>query len=189
MRNPFELIEGWVDRVAESGARLSAQKTGRRSVLAMLGQAMIGAAVIPMLPFDRSGVARAAESDNKGGKKKEPTDEDCEYWRYCALSGVLCTCCGGSITSCPTGTEISRVSWVGTCENSKEGKSYLVSYNDCCGKISCGRCSCSNHDRERPGYQLGLHNNINWCMANDHNSYHCTVASLVGLAPEPAAKG
>jgi methylamine dehydrogenase light chain len=189
VHNPFEWLEDWIDQVTESGARKSAQLSGRRSVLAYLGRRMVGIALIPMLPFDRSGLARGSDSDSHGGERKEPTDEDCDYWRYCALSGMLCTCCGGTVTSCPAGTEISRVSWVGTCENSKEGRSYLVSYNDCCGKISCGRCHCSNHERERPGYDLGLHNSINWCMANDHNSYHCTVASLVGLAPEPAPKG
>jgi hypothetical protein len=45
VRNPLELIEGWVDRTTENGVRKSAQRAGRRSVLAFLGQAMIGAAV------------------------------------------------------------------------------------------------------------------------------------------------
>jgi methylamine dehydrogenase light chain len=177
VQNPFDRWLAWFDRAAEGGARRSAQRVGRRSVLSALGQGMVGAAVLPLLPFDRS---HAATDDKK--KDAEPTDQDCEYWRYCALSGTLCTCCGGSVTSCPPGTEVSKVTWVGTCENKKEGKSYLVSYNDCCGKMSCGRCPCSNHERERPGYRMGLHNNINWCMANGRNAYHCTVAVLVGVA-------
>lgn len=182
MRNWLELVTGWLDRAAEGGARRSAQRIGRRNMLSTLGQVMVGAAVWPMLPFDRSGRAEAAEGDDKKKKGEPPTDEDCEYWRYCALSGVLCTCCGGSVTSCPPGTEVSKVTWVGTCESPEDKKSYLVSYNDCCGKISCGRCPCSNHERERPGYRLGLHNGINWCMANGRNAYHCTVAALVGIA-------
>jgi methylamine dehydrogenase light chain len=29
---------------------------------------------------------------------------------------------------------------------------------------------------------MGVHNDINWCMANSSNSYHCTVAAVVGTA-------
>ena len=42
------------------------------------------------------------------------------------------------MTSCPPGTSPSAVSWVGTCHNPLDGKDYLISYNDCCGKTACG---------------------------------------------------
>jgi methylamine dehydrogenase light chain len=29
---------------------------------------------------------------------------------------------------------------------------------------------------------MGIHNDINWCMANTSNVYHCTVAVIVGVA-------
>jgi methylamine dehydrogenase light chain len=29
---------------------------------------------------------------------------------------------------------------------------------------------------------MGVHNDINWCMANASTMYHCTVAAAVGLA-------
>lgn len=183
MKNPFDKFEAWFDRAAEQRARQSAQRISRRSIVAMLGQAMVGALAVPLLPFDRSGEAFGAEHpEPKKGEFKNTTDnEACDYWRYCALSGTLCTCCGGSLTSCPPGAEVSKVTWVGTCENPSDGKQYLVSYNDCCGKVACDQCPCSNHQRERPGYRLGLHNGINWCMANDRNAYHCTVAALIGI--------
>ena len=41
----------------------------------------------------------------------------CEYWRYCALGGTLCACCGGTHKSCPPGAEASPITWVGTCRN------------------------------------------------------------------------
>ena len=129
-----------------------------------------------MLPFDRSARAQGASP------APEKTDTDCDYWRYCALDGFLCSCCGGSITSCPPGTEPSTVTWVGTCQNPKDGKDYMVSYNDCCGKTTCGRCLCNSNVRERPGYLLGVHNDINWCMANQPSMYHCTVSVIVGVA-------
>jgi len=27
--------------------------------------------------------------------------QNCEYWKYCAIDGYLCSCCGGSSHSCP----------------------------------------------------------------------------------------
>jgi hypothetical protein len=83
---------------------------------------------------------------------------------------------------CPPGTEASKVSWVGTCLNPQDGRQYLVSYNDCCGKASCGECLCNNNERERPGYRLGVFNDINWCMANTSTMFHCTTSVIVGVA-------
>ena len=47
---------------------------------------------------------------------------------------------------------------------------------------SCNGTFCFSSERERPGYRMGLHNDINWCMANASQGYHCTVAVLVGMA-------
>jgi len=162
------------DGASEMFMRRSAQTYGRRSALATVGKVLVGGALLPMLPFDRSEGARAAPAD--------PSDQECEYWRYCALDGFLCTCCGGTINTCPPGSTVSKVTWVGTCENPKDGKSYLISYNDCCGKTSCGRCLCNFNVRERPGYRMGVHNDVNWCMADKRGMYHCTVAAVVGMA-------
>ncbi len=168
-----------IDRFTERRVREVAHVHGRRSFVTRLGTALVGGALLPMLPFDRSGQfgnAQAASPD----KSQDPTQ--CEYWRYCAFDGFLCTCCGGSLTQCPPGTEASKVSWVGTCLNPQDKRHYLVSYNDCCGKGSCGECLCNNNERERPGYRLGVHNDINWCMANTNSMFHCTTALIVGVA-------
>lgn len=181
MKNPLSKFMSFIDIASEKSVRQQATKIGRRSFLSKLGQAMVGSAILPMLPFDRFGEAQAASSPYQSDDLTAD-DQKCDYWRYCALSGTLCTCCGGSVNQCPPGADVSKVSWIGTCENPNDKKSYLISYNDCCGKGSCGRCGCSNHERERPGYRLGLHNGINWCMANNKNAYHCTVAAVVGMA-------
>jgi amicyanin-dependent methylamine dehydrogenase small subunit len=170
----------WFDKLAETQTRNLAQKISRRSVLNRVCRVMVGTAfILPVLPFDRS-IAHAA--DKKSNKKATEDVTACEYWRYCAIDGFLCSCCGGSLTQCPPGTDASKVSWIGTCHNPTDGKDYLVSYNDCCGKTACGKCMCNTNLRERPGYILGQHNDINWCMSNDNSMFHCTTASVVGLA-------
>jgi methylamine dehydrogenase light chain len=174
------LLEKWLDRYTERRVRRTAQLTGRRSALAKIGRLLVGGAMLPMLPFDRSGNAYAQHGGGGGGGVNDPMA--CEYWRNCSLDGFLCSCCGGSITSCPPGSEASKVSWVGTCRNPKDGRDYLVTYNDCCGKTACGRCLCNFNERERPGYRMGLFNDINWCMANTQTMYHCTVSAIVGVA-------
>ena len=167
-------FQEWIDRMAERRVRQAAQLTSRRGALARVGAVMVGTMALPMLPFDRSGKAYAQPTGND--------DSTCEYWRNCSLDGFLCTCCGGSVNTCPPGSQVSKVTWVGTCANPKDGKAYLVSYNDCCGKTACGRCLCNYNDRERPGYRMGVHNDINWCMANTQTMYHCTVSAIVGTA-------
>ena len=177
MRRLFD----WIDRTTQTRVRTVAQQHGRRSLLGKLGVALVGGAVLPMLPFDRSGQGLGtAQAAAPKPDSNDPTK--CEYWRYCAFDGYLCTCCGGSLTQCPPGTEASKVSWVGTCMNPLDNRQYLVSYNDCCGKSSCGNCACNNNERERPGYRLGVHNDINWCMANTSPMFHCTTSIIVGLA-------
>lgn len=179
-------ITDLLDKYTERTVRRVAHRHGRRSALARIGAGLVGGALLPMLPFDRSGQFGAAHAAGGGGAKPGagPTEDatKCEYWRYCAIDGFLCSCCGGSLTSCPPGTEPSKVSWVGTCLNPKDGRQYLVSYNDCCGVNSCGNCLCNNNERERPGYRLGVHNDINWCMANNNSMFHCTTSIIVGVA-------
>ncbi len=169
-------LQDWLDAATERQARRASMFHGRRTVLARVGQWLVGAGAssLPVLPFDRS--AQAA-----GAPKPDP-DQTCEYWRNCAIDGFLCSCCGGSLTQCPPGSEMSKVTWIGTCRNPKDGKDYLISYYDCCGKTACGRCLCNNNERERPGYRLGVHNDINWCMASTSSAYHCTVSAIVGVA-------
>ena len=87
------------------------------------------------------------------------------------------------MTQCPPGSTPSKVAWVGTCRNPNDGKDYLVSYNDCCGKGGCDAGGgCSRQEGDMPGYRLGLASESSWCMANTNKGIHCTVAIVVGLA-------
>ena len=149
----------WIDAWCESEARDVARRSGRRSFLARLGALLFGAGSLPLLPVARA--ARAQTGSETGARLPAPVEpakgpesdpKRCEYWRHCAIDGFLCACCGGSATQCPPGTEPAPVTWVGTCRNPADGRDYLISYNDCCGKNLCGRCRCNRNEGERPEY-------------------------------------
>jgi len=179
----------WLDRLAEGSSRAIARRTSRRSVLAGLGGLLIGAAALPLLPVARGAEGKpAAKPGAQGpvnGASADSSDPgSCDYWRHCAIDGFLCACCGGSQTMCPPGTDMSAVTWIGTCHNPGDGKDYVVSYNDCCGKSACGRCFCNRNERDTPLYQSGQSNDFNWCAGNSKANipYHCSTSRIVGVA-------
>jgi methylamine dehydrogenase light chain len=167
-----------IDDWFEHSSRALARHTSRRSLLAAVGKLLTGAALIPLLPIDRSFRAQAAEPDAK--KVNDP--KSCDYWKYCAIDGFLCACCGGTSNACPPGTAPSPITWIGTCHNPGDARDYIVSYNDCCGKVSCGNCECTRNEREKPMYRPSRNNDLNWCMANADSDYHCSVSVLLGVA-------
>lgn len=178
----------WLDRLLENGSRHLARSTSRRSLLTGLGTLLVGGASLPLLP-----VARAAESHGeKGfsgvapqstGVEGDPGDPaSCDYWRFCGIDGFLCACCGGTYRSCPPGTEMSPMTWIGTCLNPADNKHYIVSYNDCCGKTSCGRCLCNRNESDKPAYRAFSNNDTNWCLGTASTIYNCSTAVIVGVA-------
>ena len=173
----------WLDVRLENMARYIARRTSRRSFLTQLGTWLVGAAAIPLLPMSRAAAQAAAagfQDPEIDGTAGDPTS--CDYWRYCSIDGFMSPCCGGSTTSCPPGTEMSAVTWIGTCTNPADGEAYLISYNDCCGKSICGQCFCNNNEDDMPVYVPAKSNNINWCLAQSETAYHSTVALVIGKA-------
>ena len=164
----------WIDAKARSQALRLARTLSRRNFLSRLGMFIAGAATLPLLPVKR---ALSQESVQEIG---DP--QSCEYWRYCAMGGALCTCCGGSLTTCPPGAEPSPITWVGTCRNPVDDRDYLMSYNDCCGKPVCERCFCHNTERDRPVYFPSNAGSILWCFGTEERTYHCTVAVVLSEA-------
>ena len=163
------------DKISETAARVVAKRTSRRNMLAALGRILLGIPVIPLLP-----VARVAETAPRSETADNP--RECDYWRYCAIDGFLCSCCGGSYNTCPPGTEMSPITWIGTCRNPEDGKDYIVSYNDCCGKSSCGRCLCTRNEGSRPMHTPFLSNEYNWCLGTSSQAYHCSTSIVLGAA-------
>jgi len=186
------------DRFAEQGARALARRLSRRHVLARLGAWIAGGAALPLLPIARVPAAHAqdaprpqppdapraaAPDEGIAGPAGDPAS--CDYWRHCAIDGFLCSCCGGSHTSCPPGTEMAPVTWIGTCRNPADGRHYVISYNDCCGKSMCGRCYCHRNEGDLPAYLPPRRNDIHWCVAAQSTVYHCSTAIVLGVATEP----
>jgi methylamine dehydrogenase light chain len=174
-------IDVWVER----SSRGLASHIGRRSFIARLGGLLVGTAAMPLLPVARASAASStqdADAPVPEGAEGDPTK--CEYWRHCGIDGFLCSCCGGSETRCPPGTEMSPVTWVGTCRNPADDRDYLISYNDCCGKGFCGRCMCNRNQGERPDYHWFRNNDINWCAGAAVQTYHCSTAIVLGVASE-----
>ena len=173
----------WFDRGFEASARRLAGRTSRRSFLTQLGTLIFGAASIPLLPLSRV-AAQAADAGFKEpaieGDAGDPMS--CDYWRYCSIDGFMSSCCGGTATSCPPGTQMSAVTWIGTCRNPADGRHYLISYNDCCGKGGCGQCFCNKNEQDKPAYVTAQSNDINWCLANSSTAYNSTVALVLGIA-------
>lgn len=177
----------WLDKLTENSSRELARKTSRRNVLSNLSTLLLGGAAIPLLP-----VARAADGGGNGypgvgeqttGNPADPGDPtSCDYWRYCAIDGYLCSCCGGSANACPPGTEMSPITWIGTCLNPADNKHYIISYNDCCGTTSCGRCLCNRNEGDKPTYRPQSNNDINWCLGTESSVYNCSTGVVLGRA-------
>lgn len=182
-----------IDQLFEHLTRAIAQRTSRRSFLARLGVLAVGGMMIPLLPVERvSGSARAQmipklppgvpvppglEAMVKRGNPED--DTACDYWKYCAVDGYLCSCCGGGSHDCPPGAVPSPTSWVGTCHHPGDNKDYIVSYRDCCGQTPCGRCLCANTIGDMPLYRSQFDSDLIWCFGAPSMVYHCTTAEIV----------
>lgn len=170
-----------LDARCERLSRRLARLHSRRGLLGRFGQLLMGGALMPLLPVARAAAPPREQTPDEAlidGPQGDPLA--CEYWRNCAMDGYLCSCCGGSQNTCPPGTEMSTVTWIGTCRNPADGKDYIISYNDCCGKSSCGRCLCSRNEGNRAVYNPGKSNDINWCMGTTTNVYHCSTSIVIG---------
>lgn len=181
----------FLDKLVERASRGVARRSSRRGFITALGTAIVGASSIPLLPVARAAGGGASGADDRGvapqttGNPMDPGDPStCEYWRYCAIDGFLCSCCGGTQNACPPGTEMSPLTWIGTCRNPADNRDYVISYNDCCGKTSCARCLCNRNVGDTPMYRPQSNNDIDWCLGTASTVYNCSTAVILGVAVE-----
>jgi methylamine dehydrogenase light chain len=173
----------YLEKLGERLTRKLAGHTSRRSFLARLGAAAVAAPLFPLLPVQRAAAQKATRPPSGFAATAQAKDaEKCNYWRYCAIDGFLCTCCGGGVHTCPPGSQAAPTSWIGTCVNPEDTRTYLISYRDCCGTGACGQCMCRNTEGETPVYRPQGNNDIIWCFGTSSMEYHCSTAALVGLA-------
>jgi methylamine dehydrogenase light chain len=185
----------WLDNLTTQSSRTLAQRTSRRSLLTRLGTLAVGAASIPLLPVARAAAAGGGEDMYPGvatqstGNPEDPGNPaSCDYWRYCAIDGYLCSCCGGTQNSCPPGTEMSPLTWIGTCLNPADNVHYIISYNDCCGLTSCARCLCNRNENDTPLYRAQTNNDTNWCLGTESSVYTCSTAVILGVSIDQEKK-
>lgn len=172
----------WIDRLVERSARRLAQQTSRRSFLARIGTFLVGASGLPLLPVARADEGQPSVPGDAGLEEDLGDPKSCNYWRHCAIDGFLCACCGGTQSACPPGTEMSPITWLGTCRHPGDGKDYVISYNDCCGQSLCMRCRCTRTEGERPVYLTFRNNDLLWCFGTKSRAVYCSVAVVVGVA-------
>ncbi|CAI9084744.1 methylamine dehydrogenase [Candidatus Methylacidiphilum fumarolicum] len=174
----------WIDRLVEFWSRRLALRGSRRGFLTSLALFLGAACKLLPAPIERT-QSQSTAPEEKELTEKTNNESSCAYWRYCSIDGFLCSCCGGGVTACPPGTFPSPTHWVGSCRNPLDGKQYLISYRDCCGKGACGRCYCQQtNETEMPVYQINRNNDTIWCFGAPNMMYHCTGASILGLAQD-----
>jgi methylamine dehydrogenase light chain len=189
-----------LEKLTERFTRETARHTSRRGFIGRLGILLVGSGGIPLLPVARAAGPEAIpevkpEGPAKGfpgvapqtspGPEEKGDPASCDYWRYCGTHGPLCACCGGSANACPPGTEMSYMGWVGTCRNPVDGKNYIISYNDCCGKPLCSRCWCdraTKNPKTRPPVRTQASGEVLWCVGTKETYPTCTSANVLGVA-------
>src|SRR4051794_32029953 len=112
-----------LETLSERFTRSLARRTSRRSVLSHLGTLLAGSATLPLLPVVRGAEPPSKSAFTRNAQAKD--DKECNYWRYCAIDGALCSCCGGGVHTCPPGSSAAPTSWIGTCVHPEDGKAYI----------------------------------------------------------------
>jgi len=190
-----------LETLTEYCARAVSRHTSRRGLIGRLGLVLFGSG-LPLLPVARGAggggndlAVIKPEAPAKGyeGVTPQPSlspaesgdPASCDYWRYCGVGGTLCACCGGAANACPPGVSMSPLGWIGTCRNPVDGKHYIISYNDCCGKPVCQRCACDNsakNPHNRPPVRPQSSADVLWCLGMPESSYTCSTANVLGVA-------
>jgi methylamine dehydrogenase light chain len=95
--------ESIFDKTTERFTRRMAGFSSRRGFLAKVGTLLVVSPAVPLLPVARAASAPAKPEATPAAKQSTDFERraqtknpnQCDYWRYCAIDGILCGCCGG----------------------------------------------------------------------------------------------
>lgn len=148
-------------------SRWMARRTTRRGALGKISRVIIGTVGIGTVGI-RSGLLTPPVAE---------ASHECGYATWCGLCGKPCTSCGGTATTCPSGTSVGSNYWSYCC-CFPDGYCWIVEYWDCCGYACSHTPQCYNNpdSRCRPGGAFPT-----WCPSGV--PYNCSVALFVGQYP------
>jgi len=69
--------------------------------------------------------------------------QSCTEWFRCNQQGCLCSCRGGSDSSCPPGTSSGTKSWYACCYDPVRNRAFIVRSIDCCQSSQPSPCPSS----------------------------------------------
>ena len=87
------MSDGSFDGASEALARRLARGSSRRGLLHRIGAVLIAAPVFPLLPVSRASAQTGGGALTDFERNAQTTDPDaCDYWRHCAIDGIICGC-------------------------------------------------------------------------------------------------
>jgi methylamine dehydrogenase light chain len=98
----------WIDTALERSARRAARRISRRSFLRGWARRWSARRRAAARLRSRAEEGRAQERRRRTTRALgAQADRRAQYW-HCAIDGFLCSCCGGSQTGCPPGTQMAQ---------------------------------------------------------------------------------
>jgi len=93
-----------------------------------------------------------------------PNDDlTCDYWKYWR-STATCVRAAAAVLTTARPARRPRPPRGLYVRHPADGKDYIVSYRDCCGKPRAGDCLCTNTVGEMPLYRTQLDSDLIWCF-------------------------
>ena len=143
--NDMGLFDSWFEAGAASRSTVRGAARWRSSARCW----WIGDAAAARRSHRVCGDAASGASAASGGAATAASDDpmSCDYWKYCAIDGWSKLLRRHvEVAHRARRLRRSRGSARAAIRTSSD---YIVSYNDCCGKTSCGKCFCNRNEREK----------------------------------------
>ena len=172
-----KLIEQWIDRLSERRVRKVAQSTSRRSAVAKLGSMLVGGAILPMLPFDRS-----LAPPSMATWREEWRSAELRLLAQLRHRWLPVRVLRRNVTACPPGTEISRspgsapaaTRWT---RGTTSSRTTTAAERAAAAAAAATATRATDPCLTRPPRAT----TSNWCHGTSNNVYNCSMAVVIGL--------